>query len=182
MVIALIGILAGIAVPLYDNYREKVRVATAVLGIGVIAKEITGYLTVNGSYPASLADIGQDRARDPWGNAYQYLRIASADASAPSSSSESSSSKGSKSSEKAGSGSSSSGADSTGSSPQSSSQDAASLSKARKDHFMVPINTDYDLYSMGADGKSLAPLTAKASQDDIIRANDGLFIGRASEF
>jgi general secretion pathway protein G len=33
---------------------------------------------------------------------------------------------------------------------------------------------------MGPDGKSLAPLVAPVSKDDIIRANDGLFIGRAS--
>lgn len=53
---------------------------------------------------------------------------------------------------------------------------------ARKDHFMVPINTDFDLYSMGPDGMSVAPLTAKASRDDIIRANDGQYIGPASEY
>ncbi|MEZ5987522.1 MAG: prepilin-type cleavage/methylation domain-containing protein [Planctomycetota bacterium] len=52
----------------------------------------------------------------------------------------------------------------------------------RKNKFLVPINTDYDLYSMGPDGKSVAPLTAKASRDDIIRANDGQFFGPASEY
>lgn len=54
--------------------------------------------------------------------------------------------------------------------------------KARKDHFMVPINTDFDLYSMGPDGKSASPLSAKDSQDDVIRANDGGFMGRASNY
>lgn len=54
--------------------------------------------------------------------------------------------------------------------------------KARKDHFMVPINTDFDLYSMGPDGKSVSPLTAKASHDDVIRANDGGFVGIASRY
>jgi general secretion pathway protein G len=52
----------------------------------------------------------------------------------------------------------------------------------RKNHFMHPINTDYDLCSMGKDGESASPLTAKASQDDIIRANDGAYIGLASNF
>src|SRR2546428_5412281 len=33
----------------------------------------------------------------------------------------------------------------------------------RKDKSLVPINSDYDLYSMGADGKTVAPLTAAAS-------------------
>ena len=54
--------------------------------------------------------------------------------------------------------------------------------KMRKDHNLVPLNTDYDLYSMGKDGKSKPPLTAKASHDDIIRANNGSFIGIASDY
>ena len=52
--------------------------------------------------------------------------------------------------------------------------------KMRKDRFLVPLNTDYDLYSMGKDGKSNTPLTAKASRDDIIRANNGMYVGKAS--
>ncbi len=52
----------------------------------------------------------------------------------------------------------------------------------RKDHNLVPLNSSYDLYSSGPDGKSVAPLTAKASRDDIIMANDGAFIGPASEY
>ena len=53
---------------------------------------------------------------------------------------------------------------------------------ARKDHFLVPINTDFDLYSMGPDGASAPPLTAKSSRDDIVRANNGQYIGPASEY
>jgi general secretion pathway protein G len=40
--------------------------------------------------------------------------------------------------------------------------------KCRKDRNLNPLNTDYDLYSIGADGKTATPLTAKASQDDIV--------------
>jgi general secretion pathway protein G len=54
--------------------------------------------------------------------------------------------------------------------------------KARKDKNLVPLNTDYDLYSLGADGESATPLTAKASRDDIVRANNGGFIGLASDY
>jgi general secretion pathway protein G len=54
--------------------------------------------------------------------------------------------------------------------------------KSRKDRFLVPINSDFDLYSQGADGASVAPLTAKASRDDIIRANDGGFVGLAADY
>ena len=54
--------------------------------------------------------------------------------------------------------------------------------KVRKDRFLVPLNSDYDLYSMGADGQSVSPLTAKTSQDDIVRASNGAYIGLASQF
>lgn len=52
----------------------------------------------------------------------------------------------------------------------------------RKDKNLHPINTDYDLYSLGADGKSVAALTAKSSRDDVIRANNGGFIGLAENY
>ncbi len=52
----------------------------------------------------------------------------------------------------------------------------------RKDRNLVPINTDYDLYSLGKDGDSKAPLTAPASHDDILRANNGNFIGLGKDY
>jgi len=52
----------------------------------------------------------------------------------------------------------------------------------RRDKFTVPINTDYDLYSEGADGKTESALTGNPAQDDIVRANDGAFIDLGSEY
>ena len=52
----------------------------------------------------------------------------------------------------------------------------------RKDKNLVPINSDYDLYSVGPDGDSVPPLTAKPSRDDIVMANNGGFIGVASDY
>lgn len=54
--------------------------------------------------------------------------------------------------------------------------------QSRKDRFLVPLNSDYDLYSMGKDGGSASPLTAQQSQDDVIRAANGSYIGLASQF
>lgn len=54
--------------------------------------------------------------------------------------------------------------------------------QARKDRSLVPINSTYDLYSKGPDGASVGPLTAARSRDDIVRANDGGFIGQAINF
>ena len=52
----------------------------------------------------------------------------------------------------------------------------------RKDHNLHPINTDFDLYSVGPDGNSQKPLTAGPSRDDIIRANNGSYIGVAANY
>lgn len=54
--------------------------------------------------------------------------------------------------------------------------------KARKDGKLNPINSDFDLYSIGEDGKTTTPLRAPQSKDDVIRARDGAFLGLASEF
>jgi len=54
--------------------------------------------------------------------------------------------------------------------------------KMRKDKNLVPINTQYDLYSVGADGQSKPPLTVPVSKDDVIMANDGNYIGVASNY
>lgn len=53
---------------------------------------------------------------------------------------------------------------------------------SRKDKNLNPLNTDFDLYSMGKDGESKKPLPPKVSHDDIIRANNGRYIGLASEY
>lgn len=54
--------------------------------------------------------------------------------------------------------------------------------KCRRDGSMHPINSDYDLYSMGPDGKTQTKVTLSTSLDDIIRAENGAYIGLASNF
>jgi general secretion pathway protein G len=54
--------------------------------------------------------------------------------------------------------------------------------KLRKNKYLVPVNTDFDLYSCGKDGKTVAPFTAKASRDDIVRANNGGFFGLVEDY
>lgn len=54
--------------------------------------------------------------------------------------------------------------------------------KARKDKKLAPLNTDFDLYSLGKDGESKAPLVTPVSRDDVVRARDGQFIGLAQDF
>ena len=52
----------------------------------------------------------------------------------------------------------------------------------RKDGNLNPLNSDFDLYSMGADGESAGPLSASKSRDDIVRANNGAFIGLGEDY
>lgn len=52
----------------------------------------------------------------------------------------------------------------------------------RKDHNLHPLNSEFDLYSVGADGGSASPLTASASRDDVVWARDGAFVGVASDY
>ena len=56
------------------------------------------------------------------------------------------------------------------------------ISQVRKDRNLIPLNTDYDLFSTGPNGAWQAPITAKSSRDDIIRANNGAYVGLASDY
>lgn len=57
-----------------------------------------------------------------------------------------------------------------------------SQSQARKDKSLHPVNSDFDCYSVGPDGKSNSALTSGPSQDDIIRGGNGSFFGLGSDF
>lgn len=52
----------------------------------------------------------------------------------------------------------------------------------RKDGNLNPLNTDFDLYSMGEDGETAGPLSAGKSRDDVVRANNGAFIGLGEDY
>ena len=154
VVIAIVGILASIAVPNFIKYREKARVAMAMTEIRLIEKEIVNYLIDYGELPGDLSELGMDTIRDPWGRPYEYLRIQGSDEAQ----------------------------DDKGKKVKDDKDDKSKKVKPRKDHQLHPINTDYDLYSVGKDGKSTETLTSNISQDDIIRANDGGYVGLVSNY
>jgi general secretion pathway protein G len=58
----------------------------------------------------------------------------------------------------------------------------AGVGSLRKDGQLNPLNTDYDLYSIGADGDTAGPLSAQSSRDDIVRANNGGYIGLGEDY
>jgi general secretion pathway protein G len=138
IVLAILGVISSIAYPKYQDYRERIRVSTAIGDIRVINGMLRVYINDNGEPPPSLATVGQGSKLDPWGRPYEYLNIAGASKSV--------------------------------------------VGQARKNKNLVPINSDFDLYSKGKDGASSGPLTAGTSRDDVVLANDGKFVGLAKDY
>lgn len=130
------AVLLAIAIPSYQQYRERARIDQAKSDIMAMSAIIANFYQDAHAYPDSLADAGLGGMRDPWGNPYGYLNLG----------------------------------------------DRNARGQARKDHSLVPINTDFDLYSMGPDGRTAPPLTARYSRDDIVRANNGAFVGVAADY
>lgn len=52
----------------------------------------------------------------------------------------------------------------------------------RKDHNLKPVNTGYDIYSMGPDGRTATPFTSTLGKDDIVMAADGDYFGLACQY
>jgi len=206
LAVAIIGTLSSLAIPTYVGFIEKARVARTVAELNGLAMEIRGYAISTEQYPDSLAQIGRSSTwLDPWGNPYQYYRIecgtvligrldnlespviGSAGPILPASiflsPVEAHVSFAVDEGDHqglihltAGAGDGGAGGAGGGGPP------CGGIGGARKDRFLVPINSDFDLYSMGVDGESVGPLTAIKSHDDIIRANDGGYYGLASNF
>ncbi len=163
IVLAIIGLLAVISGSNYLSYIEKVRVASAIASIRAIAVQLDDYVRSDKSLPATLSEIGMGDMVDPWSHPFAYLPFTT---TTPGSGDSGSSAGGS------------SGPGGSGSTAEGKSY----LGEARKDYFLVPLNTDYDLYSVGKDGNSRPPLSAPDSADDVIRANDGAYIGLAANY
>jgi general secretion pathway protein G len=52
----------------------------------------------------------------------------------------------------------------------------------RRDRYLFPLNTDYDLFSLGPNMLTSVSIGESFGQDDVIRANNGGFFGPASEY
>ena len=148
----IVGLLAAIAILNMTTALEKARVTRAIAEIRGMEKELAKYELDNGGLPDTLTEIGWGERLDPWGSLYQYLNFATVAAG-------------------------------NGSRNGNGNGNAGGVpGRARKDKSLVPLNSTYDLYSMGRDGKSQTPLTAQASWDDVVRAGDGAFVGLATDF
>lgn len=208
LAVSIVGVLASLAVPNYLDFVEKARVAKTISELYGLTKEIKGYALGAQQYPNSLADIGRSTMLDPWGTPYQYykincgtindigslarlkLRKKDSPRVIPAADSPFTHSNGHISLavdngdhqhllhfvQGAGGGNRGRGNGSGGGPP------CGGVGGARKDRFLVPINSDFDIYSMGKDKDTVAPLNPPKSHDDIIRASDGGFYGLAKNF
>jgi general secretion pathway protein G len=52
----------------------------------------------------------------------------------------------------------------------------------RRDRYMFPLNTDYDLFSLGPDKRTAVSLGEGVGLDDVIRANNGGYFGLAGDY
>lgn len=59
--------------------------------------------------------------------------------------------------------------------------DSSAAGKARRNMSDHPVNQDFDLYSKGKDGETKKSFKDTLSQDDIVRAYDGQYVGLVSE-
>src|SRR5213596_953404 len=57
IVVAIIGILAAIAIPLYANVQARARVAKVQADLRTLASAVSMYQSHTGSLPAALADL-----------------------------------------------------------------------------------------------------------------------------
>ena len=154
--LAVLGALAAISVPLYTSQVHKARITKAIAEIKTLELMIHTYEVDHHSLPTSLDDINWGNVPDPWGNPYKFVNFEH----------ELGKKGGAESKGKGG----------------GSSHGGGIAGIARKWHGDVPINARYDLYSMGADGKTVLPIVSGSGRDDIIRANDGLYVGLASNY
>ena len=135
LVIGLVGVLVAIALPIYGDYRNRLKTNQAMHDIAALQARVDIYRLDHQALPDTLAQLQPDLAPDPWGRAYVYYNI-----------------------------------------------EANGKGHARKDHALNPLNTDFDLYSLGPDGLTKSQITLTDSLDDVIRASNGAYVGLATGF
>jgi general secretion pathway protein G len=72
---AIVGILSAIAVPVYTDYLNDTRVATAQADIANIEAQIERFRALRSRPPDTFAEASIVPPSDPWGNAYKYVRL-----------------------------------------------------------------------------------------------------------
>jgi general secretion pathway protein G len=75
VVSAIIGVLAGLAIPAYNRFIENVKVTRAISEIRGIEKDVYAKFIDTSTFPNTLNEIGLGALKDPWGRAYEYKKV-----------------------------------------------------------------------------------------------------------
>ncbi len=75
IVLAIVGVLASIAIPAYQDYKERARVYQAVTDMASMSVSIEHYYQENRFYPDTLTEVNLAGKIDPWGEPYRYLNL-----------------------------------------------------------------------------------------------------------
>lgn len=157
----IVFVLASMAVVSFKGMREKARVALAIADIKNMYNAILAFDEENERYPSTLNELVPDYYKkiplDPWGSPYKFLNF-----SAPSQKKENN--------------------EKGKSDHESHNENDSNMGQRRKDGPIVPINTQFDLYSIGPDKKTSPSIRSSTGRDDVILANDGAFIGVAADY
>lgn len=188
IVAAVLAILAVVGVPQYSAALRTARIGKAKFELRSIATAVDSFRVIHAELPVSLGVVGHTGRNDPWGNPYFYLnyeqgtgdgweiamRAGLLEAPKPKVKPQVL--------------------------PQGALRQTATkqqqlarydfelctdidvVDSQRRDQNTLPINSDYDLFSLGPDGMSSIALNAQVSLDDVIRANNGSYFGLASEY
>ena len=75
IVVAIIGILAAVAIPAYQDYTRRAYISEALVAAAAAKTAVQEYHAANGSWPNSNASAGLAAADQHQGNAMQRLEI-----------------------------------------------------------------------------------------------------------
>lgn len=187
IVVVVLAILAVVGVPQYTSALRTARIGKTKHDLVTIASAVDQFtVTHGGVLPASLHQVGFGGRLDPWGVPYCYLNYGAGcgdglqwaiDAGLvdPDAFRNANASLG-----------------------QLGDQLVAVIDKRgpafslfvgvdaettrRRDRYMFPLNTDYDLFSLGPDCRTAVSLGEAVGLDDVIRANNGGFFGLAADY
>lgn len=68
LVIAILGVLAAIAIPVYQDYRVRANITEAMQRAGSLKNAVAEYYFTNDGFPDSMADMGLADEVDPTRN------------------------------------------------------------------------------------------------------------------
>lgn len=182
IVVTIIATIASIGTSMYGSALLSARFIKAKSELRTISLAISTYQSTHQfELPRTLADAGHGNRLDPWGFPYMYLNFHTGTGSGMQYVTEAglidpvavARIKGVR----------LGGQGTVGAVTDAAPLDLTLIDEhKRKDRLLFPLNSDYDLFSVGPNGVSALSLGEKVSLDDVIRANDGNYFGLASKY